>query len=257
VPFYLQVNFPGPHPPWDAPDTFGAYHPYGEHVVLPNLVRPGEPWSELVALAQEEERQPRTERRIREISAKYWQRVTHVDRALGLVLDALQEAGRLDDTWIVCTSDHGEMLGEKFLMGKVVMFRPVSNVPLFVRPPGGVARWTSDAYVELVDVARTMLTLAGLDPAQGERGEPLVDLVTRGPDDPGANTLRDDAVAECMGFGSLRTPEHLLVVDEAAGAPVEYYDLVEDPNELDNRVDDPATAAIRSDLLARLLDRIA
>jgi hypothetical protein len=60
-----------------------------------------------------------------------------------------------------------------------------------------------------------------------------------------------------MGFGSLRTPEHLLVVDEAAGAPVEYYDLVEDPNELDNRVDDPATAAIRSDLLARLLDRIA
>lgn len=252
-PFYLQVNFPGPHPPWNAPNRLAPYDPLDPRLPLGNRQDPGEPWSELVTLARTGAVPPKTELEHRLTVALYAQLVTHVDEALGLVLDALAETGRLEDTWIFTTSDHGEMLGEKNLLGKVVMFRQATNVPLIVRPPGGVAPWTSTAQVELVDLASTILEIGGLDPKKGERGKAITELVFATDDRP----HRAEVVAENMNFGSVRTPEHLLVLDERTLEVAEYYDLVADPEELENRVAEPGTEGIRADLAELLLSRIS
>ena len=249
-PFYLQVNFPGPHPPWNAPDD-GSYDPFDPAVVIPEQRLPGQPWSRLIAELVNTMGLPTTDDDHRRTQARYNQRVTLVDRGIGLVLEALEAAGRLDDTWIVLTSDHGEMLGDKSLLGKVVMFRPSVQVPLVVRPPGGVQGWSTDAMVSHVDLAQTVLQIAGLDPEDADRGRSLLPVID-GHEDPAD---RSDVVIHSQGHAAIRTRDQVLVVDEAAGVPVELYDLGTDPDEWVNRVDDPALAQVQQSLIDLLAER--
>src|SRR5205814_10098747 len=87
--------------------------------------------------------------------------ISVIDDGVARIVAALAERGLLDDTWIVYTSDHGEMGGNHGLMSKCVFYEPSVRVPLIVRPPGGCARRVVDALVEHVDVPATARAIAG------------------------------------------------------------------------------------------------
>jgi arylsulfatase A-like enzyme len=95
-------------------------------------------------------------------AAYYFANVTGIDKQLGRVLQALEESGEADNTLVVFTSDHGEMMGSHGLMGKNVIFEESFLVPFMIRLPGRVEHRLEDLMITPVDIMPTLLSLLGL-----------------------------------------------------------------------------------------------
>ena len=119
-----------------------------------------------------------TDDAIRGMRRAYYADVAVIDDAVGRIVAALDARGLLDDTWIVYTSDHGEMGGDHGLMSKCVLYEPTVRVPLIIRPPGGCAPAVVDALVEHVDVPATMREIAGAPPLVASEGRSLLGYLT-------------------------------------------------------------------------------
>ena len=122
-----------------------------------------------------------TESQRRARTSHYYANVVFDDRAIGLVLQALRERGLMDNTWIVYTSDHGEMLGDHRLCQKSV-FKGALNIPLIVRPPGGTEPWTARGLTDHLDISTTLLDVADATPLEANHGVSLLSKIEAGPD---------------------------------------------------------------------------
>ncbi|MEM8711141.1 MAG: sulfatase [Planctomycetota bacterium] len=114
----------------------------------------------------------------------YWRMISGVDRAVGRIMDALEERGLADNTVVVFTSDNGFFLGERGLAGKWLIYEESIRVPLIVMDPRvegeageGGARRLCEAYALNVDLAPTLLDLAGVPIPDGYEGRSLVPLL--------------------------------------------------------------------------------
>jgi choline-sulfatase len=238
-PFFAFVGFPGPHDPWDAPAEAVARYADIDVSMPASTMRPdvdgtGRYGALLRAFLDLSDTGTMTDDAIRGMRRAYSADVSVIDDAVGRIVGALDARGMLDDTWIVYTSDHGEMGGDHGLMSKCVMYAPAVRVPLLVRPPGGCEPAVVDALVEHLDVPATARAVAGA-PALGEsEGRSLLGYVAG--DAPQGRAV---SVSENWGFAAFVTAGHKLVVDEDAGVPCQLFDLVDDPREDCNRVRDP------------------
>ena len=133
--------------------------------------------------------------------------------------------GLLDTTWIIYTSDHGEMGGNHGMMSKCVLYEPAVRVPLIVRPPGGCAPHVVDSLVEHLDVPATLREIAGApDGGRYPRDVRSWPACATPPRAPTAHVT----VSENWGFAAFETERYKLVVDEDALAPCQLFDLSED-----------------------------
>ena len=148
-PFYMMVSFCGPHKPYDAPQRYLDMFPLEreDDFILP----------EGQIISDEDKESLYRQRR----SAKAMIRL--IDDQIGETLDVLRERGMLDDTLIVFTSDHGDMLGDHFMIQKGVPWKQSVGIPLAVRLPGAAPVGENIAPVEISDIAATVLDYAGLD----------------------------------------------------------------------------------------------
>ncbi len=107
---------------------------------------------------------PSNENRTRIMNARiYFSLITAVDREIGRVLQALEETGEADNTIVVFTSDHGELMGSHQMMGKGSIYDESFLVPFIIRYPGKLNHRLSDLMFSSVDIMPTMLGLMGLD----------------------------------------------------------------------------------------------
>jgi arylsulfatase len=260
-PFYLQVNFPGPHSPYDAPTEFRElYDATAPGFPTAILGPPALPVSSGVAWLWDErpELHGLTAAQSRDLYLTYLAKVTLVDRAVGAVLRALEERGLLEDTWIVCGSDHGDLLGDHELWGKVAMFEGAVRTPLVVRPPGGVDPWTAEGLIDQVDVTASILQIAGLVPdgsGSGRLEQWLAGAQATGAQDGKGAVMAEVAVRRSGSLKSamLRREDWKLVYDIDNDLPCELYDLRGDPEERVNLVLLPEHAATVSDMLDELV----
>lgn len=241
-PFFLFVGFPGPHDPWDAPEPARADYAGGRISMPGSTARPqldgcGRYAGLLSSFLWLSDSETMTEEAIEAMRLAYAADISVVDAGVGRIMAALEARGMLDRTWVVYTSDHGEMAGAHGLMSKCVMYRQSVRVPLIFRPPAGGAPRSDPHLVEHVDVPATLRALAGAPavPASAGRVLPVLEGV-----DPGAR--RDVAVSENWGFASFETDRYRLVVDEDAAAVCQLFDLVDDPEEDRNLAPDPGAA---------------
>jgi arylsulfatase A-like enzyme len=94
----------------------------------------------------------------------YYNCIIDSDRHIQKILSALEASGQADNTIVMLTSDHGEMLGSKGLRGKgTTAYKEATNIPLTVRIPGGLKAQVSTANVSQIDIAPTLLSMAGID----------------------------------------------------------------------------------------------
>jgi len=98
------------------------------------------------------------------IRRNYSAMVENIDRWLGVYLEELRKRGELDNTLIVYSSDHGEMLGDHDLWGKRVPFQPSVGIPMIIAGPGTVRGMVSEMPVSLMDLCATFLEYAGISP---------------------------------------------------------------------------------------------
>jgi arylsulfatase A-like enzyme len=186
---------------------------------------------------------------------RYGEAVTSLDRQIGRVLDALDAWGLAEDTLVLYTSDNGYLWGEHGLVDKRWAYEESVRIPFLVRHPaaGHAAAAAVDRLILNVDVAPTLLDLAGLAKPEWMQGSSLLPLL-QDPDGPWR-----DAVYYAYFFEppyptptleAVRTDRHKLVVYE--GRPPQLFDLARDPGERRNRIDDPSLAATRRALEERL-----
>ncbi|WP_290541194.1 sulfatase [Alistipes sp.] len=186
--------------------------------------------------------------------------VKGVDENVGRLLDYLDEIGELDNTIIVYTSDQGFFLGEHGWFDKRFMYEECQRTPLLVRYPKAVAAGVrTKALAMNIDLAPTFVDMAGLEVPADMQGRSLKGVLTSGGKTPEA--WRTGVYYHYYEYPSwhsvkrhygVRTESHKLIhfykdVDEW-----ELYDLKKDPHEMCNVYNDPAYAAVRDDMHARL-----
>jgi len=195
------------------------------------------------------------------LQAAYYAMIKLIDDQLGRILGALEESGQRDNTVIIFTSDHGEMLGDHGLIQKGCRFyEGLVRVPLIWSWPGHFeAGLRSDALVELTDKAPTLLALAGQTPPAHMQGRSLLPILTgEAAPDQHRDFVRSeyyDALGLADGsFATMvRDRRYKLVVYHGHGLG-ELYDLQADPHEFTDLWDDPAHQAIKLDLMQRSFD---
>jgi len=187
-----------------------------------------------------------------------------VDEGVGMLLDALEETGQLDDTVFVITSDHGYWYGEHGLsVERRLAYEEAIRIPLLVRYPRLVRPGrTIDEFALSIDLAPTVLDLAGATAEHPADGRSLVPLL-RGNAPRGWRTsflveYNTDTVfprVRNMGYKAVRTKRWKYIRYNKLDGMDELYDLKADPYEMHNLIDDPDCSTIR-ERLARELDRL-
>jgi N-acetylglucosamine-6-sulfatase len=172
------------------------------------------------------------------------------DAGVKQLIDALSASGELDNTLVIFTSDNGFMHGEhRVKSGKVVPYEESIRVPLLIRGPGfSGGRTVRDLSIN-ADLAPTILQATGAQAGLRVDGMPLQGMAAK----PGRELGRELSI-EGGGYEGVRTARYIYI-EYAAGKNngfKELYDLQADPYELQNAASNPAYAAIRVALAARL-----
>lgn len=271
--FFLWSSFFDPHPPYLVPEPWDMmYDP--EQLTIPQAT-PGEhdrnpPHFQMTQLPNPDftmlkesghgihgyhshTRFPADERK--QLVATYYAMTSLMDRHIGRILDKLDELGLADNTLVVFTTDHGHFFGQHGLQAKGGFhYEDLIKLPFLVRYPGQVpAGHQSDAIQSLVDLAPTFLSIAGLPIPSAMTGVDQSD-VWKG----AKSAARDHAICE---FRHEPTTIHQKTyVDIRYKITVyfnqtygELFDLEQDPGEINNLWDDPASAALKSELLLKYI----
>ena len=259
-PFYLQVCLMGPHPPFDAPARFRDM--FDPQEMPPAILQPPvEPVSPQVGrMFARRGLRDMTESQARTMTSHYYAKVAFDDHAIGFVLRALEEQGLMDSTWIVYTSDHGEMLGDHLLCQKSLFYEGALNVPLIVRPPGGTEHWTASGLADHFDISATLIDAAGAARLETDHGVSLVPKVKAGVESRRAQDGKDVVFSEVNAYSMARTAQHKMTIDSVTRQPLELYDMQNDPDELRNLVEESRLSEVRSEFLethfSRLLENL-
>ena len=181
-----------------------------------------------------------------------------IDDQVDRVLAALRDSGLEDNTIIIFTSDHGELLGDHGLLFKGPHhYDCLLRVPTLIRWPGTISPGTQvDELVEFIDLSATILELAGIEVPVGMQGRSILPMLLGGPAESRDSVLveRQDLYWN-LDLRTLRTTEWKL--NYYRGRPFgELYDLKNDPNEFINLWNDPGYNGVKQDLTCTLLDRI-
>jgi len=172
-PWCAFVSFLSPHYPLIAPPEFyDLYDPKPLETQAEPL--PGHPILRQIGgfFSHDEHFTPQTRGIAR---AAYFGLCSFMDAQAGRVLAALETSGQADDTMVLFTSDHGEMLGRKGLWGKYTMYDDAARVPLFMAGPGVAGGEAHSDPVSLIDLAPTICEAAGLpEPGRGFSGRSLL-----------------------------------------------------------------------------------
>jgi arylsulfatase A-like enzyme len=265
-PLFLQIGFPGPHPPYDPVPRFAE--PYLKkklpllEVTQEELDNQPQPLKALRVHNNEIDHDsvvldlnPTHEQRHRQ-RAYYLANVTMIDEKVGQILEALNRQGYLENAVVIFTSDHGDCLTDHGHSQKWTMYDVVTRMPTIVWSPGRFDGGRSiDALCQQMDLGPTILELAGVEvPAELEAISLLPAL--EGNDWPG----RDYVFAEQAKDGILTDTEFMTMVrgcdwklvhflDEPWG---QLFDLAGDPDEVRNLWDEPAAVEKKRELLGVL-----
>lgn len=286
-PFILYVNFLEPHMPFFGPRS-GRYDPatlrlpgnFGPqpgdglplHLRAERFRREGFEWYDLAGEAG-----------WRQMTAAYRGLCTLVDEMVGRILSALEANGQAENTIIVFTSDHGEMMGSHGILGKSVMNQEAVRVPLVVRLPGQDRPQRISGPFSQIDLMPTLLELLGAEPdtpLHGQSRAPLLggndtrledDVVVSWNEHPDhleavARAPAQEWQTEVAGtreryFAAMTEPVRTLITPDGwrfstspqLGEP-QLFNLREDPGELQNLAKDPAQSPRMKDLTRRLED---
>jgi arylsulfatase A-like enzyme len=175
--------------------------------------------------------------------------VSQLDFQIGRVLQTLESRGLREDTLVLVTTDHGELLGHHQMIFKGPLhYDDLLRVPLIVNGPGFTAGEVRDDPVGTIDIAPTALQAAGIDLPDQLEGAPLQATGDR------EHTLteNDFDIVLKLRLRTLTTREWKVTRYEDTPEVGELYALAEDPEELVNRWDDPECASIRTEMLDAL-----
>ncbi|MFW6303007.1 MAG: sulfatase [Candidatus Sumerlaeota bacterium] len=240
-PFLLWASFCGPHPQYDPPVD------YLKQEIPQDGVEPIAPEGEEIT--------PEEKRHLTELRRRYRAMIRLIDEEVGQLIDLLEASGKSEDTLVIFTTDHGEMLGDHRRLNKSTYYRSAISIPLVMRGPGIPSGGEYYGPVELTDVTATILEAAGLEPGAILDHSPSRSLlpVAR---DPENASFRDFAFSELGGWQMIKNGNYKYVAGPSGGdgEPWEWMvDLQEDPLELVDVSEDAKYASAKEKMRNHLL----
>ncbi|WP_289062340.1 sulfatase-like hydrolase/transferase [uncultured Zobellia sp.] len=238
-PFFMYLAFNAPHDPRQAPQEFVDLYPI-EKISVPKSFLPLYPYKDGMgngpslrdeALAPF----PRTEYAVKKHTQEYYALISHLDFQIGQILDGLEKTGKMDNTYIIFTADHGLAMGKHGLLGKQSQFDHSVRAPFMIVGPKIPENQKVDADIYLQDAMATSLELASiekpeyvffnsvLDLVDGERKESHYDAIYNGYIDL-QRMIRKD------GYKLIVYPKMDVVL---------LYDLTADPEEMNDLAGKP------------------
>jgi len=275
--WFAHLVFLRPHPPIIAPEPYNLmYHPKD----VPAPRRKADPTTEgeqhpflaykisrFRGRTGYDEHSPNDliemdDLEVRQMRATYYGMMTQVDDQIGRVIAFLKETGQYDDTLIIFTCDHAEMLGDHYAWGKEVYFDQSFHIPLIVRDPRKQAAATRgskfDAFTEAVDVMPTILDWLSLELPQQCDGRSLLPFLKGAPPrdwrqeahwEADFRDIPNQHPENALGLNSdqccyavIRDRQYKYV--HFAALPPLLFDMQADPWETKNLAEDPAAAPI-------------
>jgi arylsulfatase len=269
-PWLLSVNVYDPHEPFDPPSEYkGRYKP--EEMTLPKW-KPGE-LSNKPLIQQNDYIEggqggigpacsKLSDLEKQEYIADYYAMIEHIDDNVGKLLDVLEQTGQRENTIVIFMSDHGEMLGDHGLIWKGAYFyEGLVHVPLIISWPGRLQENVrSNALVELVDIAPTLLELANVDVPYYMQGKSLLSILTGETD---LHQHKEHVYCEYY-YALLGSHDNIYATMYYDGTYKivvyhgqdigELYNHEKDPDEFDNLWDQPELLKIKMDLIKKCFD---
>ena len=276
-PFCAWVSFPDPHQPFDCPVPWSLLHDPKDvplpktHSEDPALVRPwwykatleGTPRLADPAFRQLRAKVSRipkqSDRQLAQMTANYYGMISLIDHNVGRIFAKLTDLGIEDETLVLFTTDHGDMLGNHglYLKGPWPL-EDLLRVNLIASGPGVVAGNVVDEPVSTLDLAATFCEFSNVRPQTEMQGRSLGNLLRGESEERNAAWSEWHVHPSRCGVGlqlrTVRTKTHKATFELASGGG-ELYDLVNDPLEELNRFDDPAYAAVKKELEGLMRER--
>ncbi|MBG6159550.1 choline-sulfatase [Roseibium album] len=235
-PFFLQVSYTHPHEPYLCRKEFWDLYE-GKEIPMPKI-----------SALSEQAHDPHSVRLLKDFGMlgirfkdedvsrairAYYGSISYLDSLISRVLDALSATGAAENTVVVFTSDHGEMLGERGMWFKKHFFEKALRVPLIVKAPWIAAQRVSE-LTSLVDLLPTFGSLAGSPaPVEPLEGIDLMDLLDKG-NPPPQRPVYAEYLAEATPapIFMIRRQNHKFISSSHDG--IMLFDLAADPDELTN-----------------------
>jgi len=240
-PLFMYLAFNAPHDPHQAPKKFVNMYP-PKDVDLPAGFLPEYPYKEKIGAGKglRDERLapfPRTKYAVKVNRGEYYAQISHFDKQLGRVLDALEKSGRAKNTIIIFSADHGLAVGHHGFMGKQNMYEHSMRVPFLISGPGIPQGKVIDTPIYYQDLVPTTLELASAPVPDFIQFKSLLPLIKNPNAQPSSHY---PAI-----YGAYLKLQRMVVKDQwkliyYPKVPVYLlFDLKNDPHELYNLAEDP------------------
>jgi arylsulfatase A-like enzyme len=254
-PFFLWTSFTKPHPPWDP--CFNYWSLYQNRDVPDPVI--GD-WSSSVEGMPQAFLEPTyhlnnayrmSPEQLKDAKRAYYACITQIDYQLGLLFARMRELGLFENTWIIFTSDHGEMLGDHHMAAKSVFLEGSAHIPMIIRAPSkywvqkSMVAKKVDTLVDLADILPTILNMANVPLPSDLNGIDLISLV--------GNPVNREFYGESVGaFYCIIRGEYKYTWAKAGGEEL-LFNLKQDPMERHNLVQDVEALDVLNSLRKALI----
>ncbi len=252
-PFFMYLAFNAAHDPRQSPRSYVESYDPTELKIPPNYQQEY-PYNEAIGSGRDlrDERLapfPRTKYAVGVQRQEYYAIISHMDEQIGIILDKLEESGKIQNTIIIFTADHGLAVGQHGLMGKQNMYEHSLRVPFIMTGPGIPQGEKNQTPIYLQDVTPTTIELAGGEVPDSYQFQSLLPLIR------GDSTQHYSAI-----YGTyldkqrsvIEWPYKLILYTNIE--KVRLYNLEEDPYETEDLADEEDLKPVIQDLMERLVE---
>lgn len=249
-PFFLQLNFTGPHDPRIWPRGYeGRYD--AAKIPLPENFATQHPFDHGNAGGRDETllTLPRKPAEIRAELAVYYAVISHVDEQIGRIIAALRETGAWDNTLLVFASDHGLALGSHGLVGKQNLYEHSVGIPFIMHGPGVPKGRRITAQCYLRDLFPTTCELAGVPIPASVESRSLAPLL-----DGRASSVYDEVISCFTDTQRMIRDDRWKLIWYPKQNRRQLFDVIADPHELHDLIDDQSQASRLASMRTKLED---
>ncbi len=252
-PFFMYLAFNAAHDPRQAPKEYVDRYPL-DRIKLPANFLPKYEYQDEIGCGKKLRDArlapfPRTEYSVKVNRQEYFALITHMDDQIGRIIQALEETGQADNTYIVFTADHGLAVGHHGLIGKQNMYDHSVRVPFMIVGPNVKKGERNDAPIYLQDIMPTALELAGAPIPEQVEFKSLLPLI-----EGKADKNHDAIYGAYMGLQRMITKEGWKYITYPTAGADRLYNMTADPFEMNDLASNPEYAGKIKELRAELIE---
>ncbi|MEN8121640.1 MAG: sulfatase-like hydrolase/transferase [Bacteroidota bacterium] len=248
-PFFMYVAFNAPHDPRQSPKEYVDMYPV-EEIKIPANYLPEHPFDQGDHTVRDEKLAPfpRTHEAVKTHLSEYYAIITHADHEIGRILEALEKSGKMDNTYVIFTSDHGLAMGKHGLFGKQNQYDHSVRMPLVIAGPGIEKGRKVDNMVYMQSIYATTCQLAGIEVPKTVEFPSIAQLVTGKSDQGGEDVI----------YGSYKNKQRMVRTDEYKLIyyphikKTQLFDIVNDPLEMVDLSENNEYAEVLVDMKSKL-----